>query len=59
MKMAFQEVRNEIANLNSFVQERVVGMKILQVFSREAIEMERFKVINNKHKKGLAQNRMV
>ena len=52
MKMAFQEVRNEIANLNSFVQERVVGMKILQVFSREAIEMERFKAINNKHKKG-------
>ena len=52
MKMAFQEVRNEIANLNSFVQERIVGMKILQVFSREAIEMERFKGINNKHKKG-------
>lgn len=52
MKMAFQEVRNEIANLNSFVQERIVGMKILQVFSREAIEMERFKAINNKHKKG-------
>ena len=52
MKMAFQEVRNEIANLNSFVQERIVGMKILQVFSRETIEMERFKAINNKHKKG-------
>jgi subfamily B ATP-binding cassette protein MsbA len=52
MKMAFQEVRNEIANLNSFVQERIVGMKILQVFSRETIEMERFNTINNKHKKG-------
>lgn len=52
MKMAFQEVRNEVANLNSFVQERIVGMKILQVFSREAIEMDRFKIINDRHKNG-------
>ena len=41
----------KLPNLNSFVQERIVGMKILQVFSREEIEMERFKGINNKHKK--------
>lgn len=52
MKMAFQEVRTEVANLNSFVQERIVGMKILQVFSREAIEMDRFKIINDRHKNG-------
>ena len=35
MKMAFDEVRTEVANLNSFVQERVTGMKVLQLFARE------------------------
>lgn len=52
MKRAFEEVRNEVSNLNSFVQERVTGMKILQLFSREATEYEKFKVINERHKKG-------
>lgn len=47
---AFQDVRNQIANLNSFVQERVSGMKIVQLFSREDIEFEKFKLINEKHK---------
>ena len=35
MKIAFEEVRSEVSNLNSFVQERVTGMKILQLFTRE------------------------
>ncbi len=48
---AFNDVRNQIANLNSFVQERVSGMRIVQLFSREDIEYEKFKVINEKHKK--------
>lgn len=52
MKKAFEEVRTEISNLNSFVQERVVGMKILQLFTRENSEYEQFKVINERHKKG-------
>lgn len=52
MKRAFEEVRTEVSNLNSFVQERVTGMKILQLFSREATEYEKFKVINERHKKG-------
>jgi len=52
MKLAFQDVRNEISNLNSFVQERVTGMKILQLFTREKTEYEKFKVINERHKKG-------
>ncbi|MGF1555013.1 ABC transporter ATP-binding protein [Paucihalobacter sp.] len=52
MKRAFEEVRTEVSNLNSFVQERVTGMKILQLFSREATEYENFKVINERHKKG-------
>jgi ATP-binding cassette subfamily B multidrug efflux pump len=51
IKATFQDVRNEIANLNGFVQERVTGMKILQLFTRETIEYQNFKEINNKHKK--------
>ena len=52
MKKAFEEVRTEVSNLNSFVQERVTGMKILQLFTREDIEYTNFKKINNRHKKG-------
>ncbi|NNK87790.1 MAG: ABC transporter ATP-binding protein, partial [Flavobacteriaceae bacterium] len=51
MKRAFEEVRNEVAALNSFVQERVTGMKILQLFTRERIEYKNFKAINERHKK--------
>jgi len=51
MKSAFQEVRTEVANLNSFVQERITGMKIVQLFTREEIEFNKFKSINEKHKK--------
>ena len=51
IKATFQEVRNQVANLNSFVQERVTGMKIVQLFNREDIEYDNFKEINNKHKK--------
>lgn len=49
MQVAFEEVRNQVANLNTFVQERVTGMKIVQLFNREAIEYEKFKDINQKH----------
>ena len=52
MKRAFQDVRTEVSNLNSFVQERVTGMKILQLFTREATEYKKFKEINERHKKG-------
>jgi len=51
MKTAFDEVRTEVANLNSFVQERVTGMKVLQLFAREEIEYLKFKKINERHKK--------
>ncbi|NCP89038.1 MAG: ABC transporter ATP-binding protein [Flavobacteriales bacterium] len=52
MKKAFEEVRTEVSNLNSFVQERITGMKILQLFTREDTEYEKFKDINERHKKG-------
>lgn len=51
IKSTFQEVRNQVANLNGFVQERVTGMKIVQLFNREKIEYENFVGINDKHKK--------
>lgn len=51
MKSAFQEVRTEVANLNSFVQERITGMGIIQIFTREKIEYDKFREINEKHKK--------
>ena len=51
MKSAFDEVRNEVANLNSFVQERVTGINVLQLFAREKVEYEKFKKINERHKK--------
>ncbi|WP_165747926.1 ABC transporter ATP-binding protein [Cellulophaga sp. Z1A5H] len=50
MKIAFTEVRAEVSNLNSFVQERITGMKIVQLFNREEIEKEKFREINEKHK---------
>ncbi|OIQ29558.1 MAG: antibiotic ABC transporter ATP-binding protein [Bacteroidetes bacterium MedPE-SWsnd-G2] len=52
MKKAFEDVRTEVSNLNSFVQERVTGMKILQLFTREEVEYENFKAINERHKIG-------
>jgi len=52
MKKAFEEVRTEVSNLNSFVQERLTGMKILQLFTREDLELKNFKAINERHKKG-------
>jgi subfamily B ATP-binding cassette protein MsbA len=52
MKKAFEDVRTEVSNLNSFVQERITGMKIVQIFARESIESENFRAINERHKKG-------
>lgn len=49
MKVAFVEVRAQVSNLNSFVQERIAGMKIVQLFNREEIEKEKFRAINEKH----------
>ncbi|MFS4493793.1 ABC transporter ATP-binding protein [Maribacter sp. 2308TA10-17] len=49
MKVAFTEVRAQVSNLNSFVQERITGMKIVQLFTREKIESLKFREINEKH----------
>jgi ABC-type multidrug transport system fused ATPase/permease subunit len=51
MQVAFEEVRTQISNMNTFVQERVTGMKIVQLFNRETIEAQKFSQINDRHKK--------
>ena len=51
MKFAFDEVRTQVANLNTFVQERISGMQIVQLFVREQKEYASFQQINEKHKK--------
>lgn len=50
IKVAFNEVRNAVSNLNSFVQEHITGMSIVQIFGSEKLEYERFKEINEEHK---------
>jgi ATP-binding cassette subfamily B multidrug efflux pump len=49
IKSAFQDVRNQVARLNTFVQEHISGMGIVQVFNREEQEMKIFKEINKEH----------
>lgn len=51
IKVTFNEVRNAVSNLNSFVQEHVTGMNIVQIFTAEKREMEKFKEINRDHRK--------
>jgi len=56
MQVAFEEVRTQVNNMNVFVQERVTGMKIVQLFNREDIEFEKFKEINQKHNNAWIKN---
>lgn len=51
IKYAFNEVRTAVSNLNSFVQEHVTGMNIVQIFNSEKVEYQKFKEINDEHKK--------
>lgn len=50
IKSAFQEVRTQVSNLNTFLQEHITGIKIIQYFARENQEMRKFKRINAKHR---------
>ena len=51
IKVAFNEVRTAVSNLNSFVQEHITGMNIVQIFNSEQREMEKFEEINKEHRK--------
>ena len=50
VKKTFTEVRNAVSALNTFTNEHISGMRIVQLFNREEIEYEKFKTINEKHK---------
>ncbi len=50
IKKAFQDVREQVSRLNTFVQEHITGMSIVQLFNREDVEMEAFAEINKKHR---------
>jgi ATP-binding cassette, subfamily B, multidrug efflux pump len=49
VKVSYQKVRTQIANMNAFLQERITGMKIVQIFSAEKQEAEAFKKINHSY----------
>jgi len=51
VKVSFNDVRNAVSNLNSFLQEHITGMNIIQVFNREQREYEKFQSINKEHRK--------
>jgi len=50
IKKSFADVRNQVSNMNEFVQEHVTGMHIVQAFSRESEEAERFEELNCLHR---------
>ena len=50
IKSAFQDVRTQVARLNTFVQEHVTGMSIVQIFNREEVEMNKFQQHNKNHR---------
>jgi ATP-binding cassette, subfamily B, multidrug efflux pump len=50
VKKSFNEVRNAVSSLNSFVQEHITGMSIVQIFNSEKIEFNKFHAINTKHR---------
>ena len=51
IKSSFQDVRNQVARMNAFLQEHISGMRVIQIFTAEKIEMEKFKKINEEHKR--------
>lgn len=50
IKVAFNDVRNAVSNLNAFVQEHITGMNIVQIFGSEEKEFKKFKAINSEHR---------
>jgi len=47
---SFQDVRNQVSALNAFLQERISGMGVVQLFNQQEREFNKFKVINKKHR---------
>lgn len=51
IKSSFQDVRNQVARMNAFLQEHITGMRVIQIFTAEEKEFEKFKHINEEHKR--------
>lgn len=51
VKVSFNNVRSAVSNLNTFVQEHITGMSIVQIFNSETIEIKKFRKINKEHRK--------
>lgn len=51
VNVSYQKVRNQLSNMNSFLQERITGMRVVQMFNAEKREMEKFKTINRSYTK--------
>ncbi|MFT4566066.1 MAG: ATP-binding cassette subfamily B multidrug efflux pump [Saprospiraceae bacterium] len=49
VKVAFETVRNQVSNMNAFLQERITGMHIIQIFNAEKQEMHKFEKINKEY----------
>ena len=49
VKKSFEQIRSQVSIMNSFLQERISGMKIVQIFNAEKQEMDKFKIINKKY----------
>ncbi|MFC4211354.1 ABC transporter ATP-binding protein [Pedobacter lithocola] len=50
IKVSFQEIRMEVSNLNTFLQEHITGVSIVQYFAREEQEFKKFKTINKRYR---------
>jgi len=50
VQKSFQDVRTQVARLNTFVQEHITGMSIIQIFNREKAEYKKFDKINALHR---------
>lgn len=50
IKVAFQEIRTEVSNLNTYLQEHISGISIIQYFAREEQEYQKFKKINSRYR---------
>ncbi|WP_372473412.1 ABC transporter ATP-binding protein [Capnocytophaga sp. ARDL2] len=56
MKVAFEEVRTQVANLNTYIQERLTGIQVVQLFAQEEADYQKFKEINKKHNDAWQKN---
>lgn len=50
VRTSYRDIRTRLARINAYLQERITGMRIVQLFGREASEADRFEVLNREHR---------